>query len=486
MNIEALIESVPVDCYIAGTWTPAASGARFEVTNPATEQVLACVADASREEALLALDAAARAQAGWAATSPRRRADLLNNAYCEVIARTEEFAWLITLEMGKPLAESRAEVRYAADFLRWFGEQAVRVGGEYRSTPDGNARIITLPQPVGPSLLITPWNFPLAMITRKIGPALAAGCTTIVKPADQAPLASLLLMEVLHEIGVPAGVVNLVATSSPAAVSGPLLADPRLRKLSFTGSTPVGAQLLAAAAPNVIRTSMELGGNSAFLVFADADLDAAADAVMLAKFRNGGESCVAANRLLVEACIKDEFTERILMGVNAMRTGPGVADGIHLGPVINNDQRERISALVSDAEDRGAKVLTGGQIDAGRRGHFYPPTVLSDVPPSARLVNDEIFGPVLPIGTFDSEDQAIALANATPFGLVDYVCTSDVRRAFRVSEALEAGMVGINRGLVSNAAAPFGGVKRSGLGREGGFEGIEEYLDLKYLALDAN
>ena len=486
MNIEALIESVPVDCYIAGVWTPAGSGARFEVTDPATEEMLARVADASREEALFALDAAADAQDGWAATVPRQRADLLDAAYREVIARNEEFAWLITLEMGKPLAESRAEVRYAADFLRWFGEQAVRAGGEYRSTPDGEARIITLRQPVGPSLLITPWNFPLAMITRKVGAALAAGCTTIVKPADQAPLASLLLVRILHEIGVPAGVVNLVTTSRPADVSGPLLADPRLRKLSFTGSTPVGAQLLAAAAPNVTRTSMELGGNSAFLVFADADLDAAADAVMLAKFRNGGESCVAANRLLVEACVKDEFTERILKGVNAMRTGPGVVDGTHLGPMINNGQCDRIRALVADAEVSGAKVLTGGQIDPGRRGHFYPPTVLSDVPPAARLVNEEIFGPVLPIGTFDTEDQAIALANATPFGLVDYVCTNDVRRAFRVSEALEAGMVGINRGLVSNAAAPFGGVKRSGLGREGGFEGIEEYLDLKYLALDAN
>jgi succinate-semialdehyde dehydrogenase/glutarate-semialdehyde dehydrogenase len=486
MNVDALLRSVPLDCYIAGDWTPAASGARFEVTDPATEKALVEVADASSTEALFALDAAAAAQERWAATSPRRRADLLGAVHREVLARTEEFAWLITLEMGKPLAESRAEVRYAADFLRWFSEQAVRIGGEYRFAPDGDARIVTLRQPVGPSLLVTPWNFPLAMIARKIGPALAAGCTTVIKPADQTPLAALLLVRVLHEVGVPAGVVNLLPTTRPADVSAPLLADPRLRKLSFTGSTPVGSELLAAAAPNVIRTSMELGGNSAFVVFADADLDAAADAVMLAKFRNGGESCVAANRLLVEASVRDEFTERVLQRVKAMRTGPGTAEGTDLGPVINDRQRDRISTLVAEAEASGAKILTGGQTDPGRRGHFYPPTVLSDVPDSARLVNEEIFGPILPISAFGTEDEAIAVANATPFGLVDYVCTSDVRRAVRVSEALEAGMVGINRGLVSNAAAPFGGVKRSGLGREGGFEGIEEYLDVKYLALDAS
>ena len=483
MSPDALIKSLPTDCFIDGQWRPSASGAVFPVLDPATGKALCDVADAGGEDALAALTAAAGAQASWAATPPRERSDILLRAWSAVLDRLEDFALVITLEMGKPLAESRGEVRYAADFLRWFSEQAVRISGDYRVSPDGTSRLITVRQPVGPSLLIAPWNFPLAMITRKVGPALAAGCTTIIKPAEDTPLSSLLLAQVLAEAGVPAGVVNVVPTSAPAGVSEPLLGDRRLRKLSFTGSTPVGQRLLAAAAPGVLRASMELGGNSPFLVFADADLDAAVDGVMLAKMRNGGESCVAANRILVHEDVRAEFARRLAERMSSVRVGPGTDDRSELGPMINRRQLDRIADLVENAVAAGAQVVTGGGTRPGD-GYFMEPTVLTDVPADARLRSEEIFGPVAPIYTFRTDAEAVAMANDSPFGLVAYLYTRDVYRAQRVGEALEAGMVGINRGLVSNAAAPFGGVKQSGLGREGGFEGIDEYLETKYMALD--
>jgi succinate-semialdehyde dehydrogenase/glutarate-semialdehyde dehydrogenase len=480
---DALIKSLPTGCFIDGQWRPSASGAVFPVLDPATGETLCEVADAGGEDALAALTSAAGAQASWAATPPRDRSDILLRAWSAVLDRIEDFALVITLEMGKPLAEARGEVRYAADFLRWFSEQAVRVSGEYRVSPDGASRMITVRQPVGPSLLIAPWNFPLAMITRKVGPALAAGCTTIIKPAEDTPLSSLLLAQVLAEAGVPAGVVNVIPTSAPAGVSEPLLADRRLRKLSFTGSTPVGQRLLAAAAPGVLRTSMELGGNSPFLVFADADLDAAVDGVMLAKMRNGGESCVAANRILVHEDVRADFARRLAERMSSLRVGPGTDDRSELGPMINRRQLDRVAGLVQDAVAAGAQVLTGGGTRPGD-GYFMDPTVLTDVPARARMRSEEIFGPVAPIYTFTTDAEAVAMANDSPFGLVAYLYTRDVSRAQRVGEALEAGMVGINRGLVSNAAAPFGGIKQSGLGREGGFEGIDEYLETKYMALD--
>ncbi len=440
------------------------------------------VADAGPLDAMAALDAAAAAQKQWAATPPRQRSNILFAAYEMVTQQAEDFARLITMEMGKPLGESRGEVAYAADFLRWFSEQAVRIGGEYRLSPDGGSRFATSPCPVGPCLLISPWNFPLAMITRKVGPALAAGCTMILKPAEDTPLACLLLAKVLGEAGVPPGVVNVLPTSSPAAVVDPLLADPRLRKISFTGSTPVGRKLMAGAAPNLMRTSMELGGNAPFIVFDDANLDAAIDGIMLAKMRNGGESCVAANRILVQAGIQADFATRLVARMSAIKAGPGLDPDTTLGPIINVKQLERIVDLVQDAVDAGANIATGGVAPDGP-GHFFPATVLTDVPRHARVFSEEIFGPVACLYTFTTEADAVDLANDTPFGLVAYLFTSDFARTMRVGAALDVGMIGINRGLVSNAAAPFGGTKQSGLGREGGFEGINEYTTLKYLAL---
>ncbi|MFI9560455.1 NAD-dependent succinate-semialdehyde dehydrogenase [Nonomuraea endophytica] len=451
----------------------------FAVRDPATGEVLDEVFDAGPDDGIAALDAAVAAQEAWAATPPKERADVLRRAREGMLARIEEFALLITREMGKPLAESRAEVNYAADFLQWFAEEAVRISGEYRMSPGGDFRIVTTRQPVGPCLLISPWNFPLAMIARKVGPALAAGCTAVVKPAEDTPLSCLLLAEVLTGAGLPPGVLTVLPTSRPAPLVERLLADPRLRKLSFTGSTQVGRTLLAQAAGNVLRTSMELGGNAPFLVFADADLDAAIDGALLAKLRNGGQSCVAANRFLVEEAVAEEFAARLADRMSRVRLAPGTDPGAELGPMINSRQLDRVARLVDDAVARGARVLTGGQAS----GPFFPATVLADVPGSALIHQEEIFGPVAPISVFKGEESALALANDTPFGLVAYLYTGDLGRAVRVSERLEAGMVGLNRGLVSNAAAPFGGVKASGLGREGGFEGISEYLSTKYLAL---
>ncbi|HJR26918.1 MAG TPA: NAD-dependent succinate-semialdehyde dehydrogenase, partial [Acidimicrobiales bacterium] len=430
-----------------------------------------------------ALDAAVAAQAGWAATAPRERGEVLRRAFDAITARVDELALLMTLEMGKPLTESRAEVTYAAEFLRWFSEEAVRIDGRYASAPSGQGRLLTMRQPVGPCLLITPWNFPMAMGTRKIGPAVAAGCTMVVKPAQLTPLSMLALAQILQEAGLPPGVLNVVTSSSARSVVDPLVADPRLRKLSFTGSTEVGKGLLAKAADQVLQVSMELGGNAPFLVFEDADLDAAVDGAVIAKMRNIGEACTAANRFHVAEAVAEEFTGRLAERLAAMRIGRGTEDGVQVGPLIDAASRDKVAELVDDAVAQGAEVLTGGKALDGA-GHFFPPTVLAAVPPGARLLREEVFGPVAPVTTFGDEDEAIAAANDTEYGLVAYLFTRDLKRALRVTEALDTGMVGLNQGMVSNPAAPFGGVKQSGIGREGGPEGIDEYLSTKYVAIN--
>ena len=478
-----IVERVPKELFIGGAWRPARDGRTFEVTDPATGEALCAVADAAPEDGLAALDAAVRAQESWARHAPRARGEILRAAYELITERREELAVLMTLEMGKPVAESRAEVAYAAEFFRWFAEEAVRVEGGYAVAPDGRGRLLVMKQPVGPSLLITPWNFPMAMGTRKIGPAVAAGCTMVIKPARDTPLSMLALAAILRECGLPDGVLNLITTTASGPVMEPLIRDGRSRKLSFTGSTEVGRTLLAQAAGQVLRTSMELGGNAPFLVFADADLDAAVDGALTAKMRNIGEACTAANRFHVHASVAGEFARRLADRMAALRVGPGLAEGVQVGPLINAAAREKVEELVADAVRRGAKVLAGGERIDGP-GYFYRPTVLAGVPRDARVVGEEVFGPVAPILTFETEDEAIAAANDTEFGLVSYVYTRDLNRALRVCERLETGMVGLNQGLVSNSAAPFGGVKRSGLGREGGRAGIEEYLELKYVAIN--
>lgn len=477
-----LLDGVPKGLFIGGAFRPAAGGRTFAVEDPATGDVLCEVADASSEDALAALDAAVAAQATWAATAPRERAEVLRRAYQALVDRTEEVALLITTEMGKSLAESRAEVAYGAEFLRWFSEEAVRIDGGYAVNPSGAGRVLVMRQPVGPCLLITPWNVPLAMATRKVAPALAAGCTAVLKPAEQTPLTALLLAQVLAEAGLPDGVLNVVNTSSPAQVADPLIHDDRLRKLSFTGSTEVGRHLIAASADKVLRTSMELGGNAAFIVCADADLDAAVDGAMIAKMRNIGQACIAANRLFVHADVTEEFTDKLTARMAAMTVGAGTEAGVEVGPLVDDEQRGKVAALVEDAVSRGARVRLGGTTPSGA-GYFYPPTVLTDVPPSARMATEEIFGPVAPITTFTDEEEVLAAANATPYGLVSYVFARDIGRALRFAEGLESGMVGLNAGLVSNPAAPFGGMKQSGLGREGGDLGIQEYLEVKYVAV---
>ncbi|MFI7616601.1 NAD-dependent succinate-semialdehyde dehydrogenase [Nonomuraea terrae] len=483
MTYEKVLADVPVRLRIGDGWREAAGGRTFPVTNPADGAELLAVADASPADAVAALDAAVAAQAGWAATAPRERAEILRRAYEEIHHRRDELAALITLEMGKPLADAYAEIDYGADFFRWFAEEAVRIDGGYKVSPNGRGRILVMRQPVGPSLLVTPWNFPLAMATRKIGPALAAGCTVVVKPAEQTPLTTLALATILEYCGVPSGVVNVVTTSDPAGAVGALLSDGRLRKLSFTGSTEVGRLLLAQAAGTVLRTSMELGGNAPFLVFDDADLDAAVDGAILAKLRNMGEACTAANRFYVQRGVADAFAERLAARMADMRVAPGLEDGSQIGPLIDEAGRAKVGALVDDAVGKGARVLTGGA-PLGGAGYFYPPTVLADVPGDAALLAEEIFGPVAPVLPFDTDEEAIGLANATEYGLVAYVYTRDLARALRTAEALETGMIGLNQGVVSNAAAPFGGVKQSGLGREGGPTGIDEYLETKYLAIE--
>ena len=476
----AVLESVPTRLLIGGEWVDASGGATFEVLNPADEQVLASVADATPADGERALAAAAEAQRAWRATEPRQRGEVLRSAFELLTERADDFARLMTLEMGKTLAEARGEVTYGAEFFRWFSEESVRIHGRYAEAPAGGSRLITMKAPVGPTLMITPWNFPLAMGTRKIGPAIAAGCTMVVKPAAETPLTMLALAALLEEVGLPAGVLNVLTTTDSGGVCEPIIRDPRLRKLTFTGSTAVGKKLVAQASDQLLRVSMELGGNAPFLVFEDADLDAAVDGAMLAKMRNIGEACTSANRFLVHESVAEEFSRRLAERMGALTVGDGTAEGVDVGPLITDKARTGVHELVQDAISGGARAVVGGEVPDGP-GHFYPPTVLVDVPPTARALREEIFGPVAPITTFDSEDEAIELANDTEYGLVAYVFSKGHARLIRVSEALEFGMVGVNTGIVSNPAAPFGGVKHSGFGREGGFEGIEEYLETKYV-----
>jgi succinate-semialdehyde dehydrogenase / glutarate-semialdehyde dehydrogenase len=482
----ALVSHLPTGLLIGGQWGPAEGGRTFEVADPATEEVLFDVQDASPADALRALDAAHAAAPAWRAVAPRERSELLRAVFSTLTARADDIAALITAECGKPLAEARAEVVYGAEFLRWYAEQAVRFEGLVRTAPGGANRQFVSRRPVGPALLITPWNFPIAMATRKIGPALAAGCTVVIKPAHLTPLTTSLVAEIirghLEDRGLPTGVVNVVPTSSAAEATAPLLADPRLRKLSFTGSTGVGRTLLKGAADQVLRTSMELGGNAPFLVFADADLDAAVEGAMVAKLRNTGQSCVAANRFLVHDAVARDFSQRLARAFADLRVGPGAEDGVRVGPLIEAKAVDKVDELVAVAADEGAQVLTGGDRPHAR-GHFYSPTVLTGVDAGSRVVTEEIFGPVAPIVAFADDDEGIALANATEYGLAAYAYTRDLTRALRVGDEVEAGMIGINRGLVSDASAPFGGMKQSGLGREGGEAGIEEYLETVYVAL---
>ena len=477
---------VPTGLLIDGSWRPAATGQTFEVADPATAEVLLDVADAGPADGLAALDAAHASSEPWRRTAPRVRADLLRAVFDTMIARREEIAALVTAEGGKPLAESRAEVTYAADYVRWYSEQAVRLDGLARRSPAGTNHQLVLRRPVGPALLVTPWNFPIAMITRKVAPALAAGCPVVVKPAQLTPLATAYFAEIvraeLEARGLPAGILNVVPTSSASALTGPLLADPRLRKLSFTGSTEVGRVLLRGAAHGVLRTSMELGGNAPFLVFEDADVPAAVQGAVAAKMRNAGQTCVAANRFLVHASVAEEFTRGLTDALAALVVGHGAAPGTSVGPLIEAAAVDRVEAAVAAAVDGGARVRTGGRRLVGP-GHFYAPTVLSGVAPDATVVMRETFGPVAPIVTFGDESEALALANGSEFGLVAYAYTRDVARVMRLADEIEAGMLGINRGMVSDASAPFGGVKSSGLGREGGEAGIEEYLESVYVTL---
>ena len=477
------VESVPKQLYIAGVWRDAGGARTLAVEDPSTEETLCEVADATVEDAMSALDAACAVQTQWALTPPRDRGEILRRAFEEMIERTEELAILMTLEMGKPLPESRAEIAYAAEYLRWYSEEAVRISGEYAVAANGASRMLTLKQPVGPCILITPWNFPMAMGTRKVGPAIAAGCTMVVKPAKQTPLCMLALTEILERAGLPGGVCNVITSSSSGSVMAPLIADPRTRKLSFTGSTEVGRKLIAQASEKVLRVSMELGGNAPFIVFDDADLDAAVDGALLAKMRNIGEACTSANRFLVHESVASEFAQRLAQRMGEMTVGRGTTEGVTVGPLIDQAAVDKVAELVGDAVDRGAKILTGGA-PVGDNGHFFAPTVLVDVAPDARVLAEEIFGPVAPITTFTTEEEAIARANDTEYGLVAYFFTRDLNRAMRVIEGLHTGMVGVNQGMVSNPGAPFGGVKQSGYGREGGREGIDEYLSLKYAAIN--
>ncbi|MEV7619935.1 NAD-dependent succinate-semialdehyde dehydrogenase [Microbacterium sp. NPDC089321] len=478
-NEQELLSRVPGGLFIGGQWTDAEEGRTFDVRDPATNEVIASIADATPADGIRALDAAVAAQDAWAATAPRTRSDILRRAFDLVQQHKEDLALLMTLEMGKPLAEARGEVVYGGEFLRWFSEEAVRISGRYGSNPEGTGQMVVSQRPVGPSFFVTPWNFPFAMATRKIAPALAAGCTVVIKPPALTPLTTIFFTKLLEEAGLPAGVVNVVQTSRSGALSGPIIADPRLRKLSFTGSTEVGRKLIAQAADGILRVSMELGGNAPFVVFEDADLDKAVDGAMAAKFRNIGQACTAANRFIVHQDVADEFARRVAERVQAMKIGRGTEDGVAIGPLIDEDAVAKAQELVGDAVDRGARVLAGGKAVEGT-GTFYEPTVLTDVVAGSAILREEIFGPVLAIATFADEAEAVRLANDTEYGLVSYVFTEDLARGHRMIDALETGMMGLNVGVVSNAAAPFGGVKQSGIGREGGAEGIHEYLSTKY------
>jgi succinate-semialdehyde dehydrogenase/glutarate-semialdehyde dehydrogenase len=469
--------------FVGGEWRDAGGGGTFPVEDPSTGEALCEVADGGPDDAMAALDAAVGAQAAWAAHPPRERGEILRRAFERMTARADELALLMTLEMGKPLAESKAEIAYAAEFFRWFSEEAVRIDGRYAVAPNGTGRLLTMKQPVGPCVLITPWNFPAAMGARKIGPAVAAGCTMVVKPASLTPLSMLALAEILAGCGLPPGVLNVVTTARSSATMAPLLADPRTRKLSFTGSTEVGRTLVEQSAHRLLRVSMELGGNAPFLIFDDADLDAAIEGALTAKMRNIGEACTAANRFHVAEPLAGEFVRRLGERMGALKLGRGTEEGVQVGPLVDASQRDKVGELVGDALGKGAKALVGAEPGDGR-GYFYKPTVLENVPADARMLKEEIFGPVAPVAAFDSEEAAVVAANDTEYGLVAYVFTRDLKRALRVCEALETGMVGLNQGMVSNPAAPFGGVKQSGFGREGGREGIAEYLEIKYVAVN--
>ncbi|WOQ17286.1 NAD-dependent succinate-semialdehyde dehydrogenase [Raineyella sp. W15-4] len=480
MSVDAVLSALPHGQFIAGTWRP--SEAAFDVVNPATEEVIDRVADGTPEDARAALDAACDAARGWAGTAPRERAEVLRRAFDLVLERRDLFATCMTLEMGKPLPEAYGEVAYGAEFLRWFSEEAVRIEGRFSVAPSSGQRILTMKQPVGPVYAITPWNFPLAMGTRKLAPAIAAGCTAVIKPAHETPLTTLLFIQALQDAGLPAGVVNCLTSSHSAAVSEPIIADPRLRKLTFTGSTGVGRILLRQAADHVLKTSMELGGNAPFLVLPSADLDKAVQGALDAKMRNTGEACTAANRMYVHESVAAEFSTRLAEKMAALPVGNGLADGVRVGPLVSARQLTTVTDLLRDAVARGARVATGGGRPDGA-GYFLQPTVLTDVPPDARVFREEIFGPVAPIATFATLDEAITLANATEFGLMAYVFAENLGEAAYVVERLESGMVGLNSGVISDPAAPFGGVKESGLGREGSHEGLEEYLETKYVGI---
>lgn len=473
---------VPKGIYVNGEWRDSSDKSVIDVIDPATGKVLAQVANATVADGQDALAAAHAAQAAWAKTSPRSRAEILRKAFDKVTEMADEFAILMALEMGKPVAEARGEVAYGSEFLRWFSEETVHQAGRFATAPDGKMRIMVQKRPVGPSLFITPWNFPLAMATRKIAPAIAAGCTMIIKPAALTPMTTLLFAKVLEEVGLPKGVLNVIQTEQAGAVTGPLIKDSRLRKLSFTGSTGVGRRLIADSADQVLRVSMELGGNAPIIIFEDADMEKAITGTMLAKLRNMGEACTAANRVIVHESIAEEFSAKLAAKMAELKVARGTEDGANIGPMIDGKSRDSIHELVQDAVDKGAKVLTGGSVPAGD-GYFYPPTVLASVPKNARILKEEVFGPVAPVITFKTEAEAIALANDTEFGLVAYAFTKDLNRGLRLAESLEVGMFGLNTGIVSNPAAPFGGVKASGLGREGGKEGIEEYLETVYVGI---
>lgn len=480
LNEKDLLAQVPTQLYIAGKWVDGHGAAPITVEDPSTGKALLQIANANAEDGMNALKAADETQASWSRVAPRERGEILRRAFELVKARSEDFATLISLEMGKPLAEARGEVTYGNEFLRWFSEEAVRITGRYGTSPEGTGRMLVAQRPVGPAFAITPWNFPLAMATRKIGPAIAAGCTMVVKPAELTPLTTLLLVKTLEEAGLPAGVVNVITTSTSAATSGPIIADPRLRKITFTGSTQVGRKLLEQSAQQVLRTSMELGGNAPFLVFEDADLEAAVTGAMLAKMRNIGQACTAANRFIVHESVAEEFGDRLADKMGALKLGRGVDADTTCGPVINEKARENMQRLVDTTVAEGGSVVVGGEAGAGD-GYFFKPTVLRNVKPDSTILREEIFGPIAPIVTFKDEAEGIRLANDTEYGLVSYAFTKDLKRGLRLIEALDTGMTGLNTGLVSNAAAPFGGTKQSGLGREGGFEGINEYLETKYV-----
>ncbi len=478
----ATVAATPTGLLVGGQWRDASGGATTVVDDPATLDTVAEVADATADDAVAAMDAAGAAQPGWGASSPRERHDVLMRAFDELLARRDELAAMMTLEMGKPVSESRGEVAYAAEFLRWFAQEALRIEGRYGIAPSGANRVLVAPRPVGPTVAVTPWNFPMAMGARKLAPAIAAGCTSVLKPAEQTPLSSLALADVLTRAGLPDGVVNVVTTNDPGTVVDALVHHPATRKLTFTGSTAVGKLLLRAAADGVLRTSMELGGNAPFVVFADADLDAALEGAMLAKLRNTGQACTAANRFLVHESVADDFTTGLAERMAGMAVGPGLEEETEIGPLVDEAARDKVERLVGDAVSRDARVVLGADRADGA-GWFYQPTVLADVDASADLNQDEIFGPVAAISTFRDTDEAVRRANDTVHGLVSYVFTRDLERALDLVDRLDTGMVGVNRGLVSDPAAPFGGVKESGLGREGGRDGIWEFLEVRYAAI---